>query len=264
MSSYVKSTNFASKDSLAIGNPLKIVKGTEIDEEFNNIATAIDTKADLNSPIFIGAPVAPTAAPGTNTTQLATTAFVQSTLQAALAASVYPVGSLYLNATNATNPATLLGFGTWVSFGAGRMPVGFNAADPLFDAAEETGGSKDATLVSHNHTGNTGTESAGHSHGFSGTTSGVGDHQHYPSVNGNTNGYAYGGDAYNVTRGSTDGLYQNTPTTPAGAHSHTFSGNTGGISANHTHGFTTSTSGSSATNANLPPYITVYMWKRTA
>ena len=41
MSDYVKSTNFASKDSLASGNPLKIVKGTEIDTEFNNIATAV-------------------------------------------------------------------------------------------------------------------------------------------------------------------------------------------------------------------------------
>ena len=45
---YVKSTNFASKDSLASGNPLKIVKGTEIDTEFNNIATAVATKLDSN------------------------------------------------------------------------------------------------------------------------------------------------------------------------------------------------------------------------
>jgi hypothetical protein len=54
LSEYVKSTNFASKDSLSSGNPLKIVKGTEIDAEFNNIATAVGTKADLNSPTFTG------------------------------------------------------------------------------------------------------------------------------------------------------------------------------------------------------------------
>lgn len=48
MSNYTKSTNFASKDSLASGNPLKIVKGTEIDTEFNNIATAVATKLDSN------------------------------------------------------------------------------------------------------------------------------------------------------------------------------------------------------------------------
>lgn len=54
MSNYVKSTDFASKDSLASGNAAKIVKGTEIDTEFNNIATAVATKADLASPTFTG------------------------------------------------------------------------------------------------------------------------------------------------------------------------------------------------------------------
>ena len=49
MSDYTKSTNFASKDNLSSGNPLKIVKGTEIDTEFNNIATAIATKLDAAS-----------------------------------------------------------------------------------------------------------------------------------------------------------------------------------------------------------------------
>lgn len=82
MTEYVKSTNFASKDSLAIGNPLKIVKGTEIDEEFNNIATAVATKADIISPTFTGTPLAPTATAGTNTTQLATTAFVTAAVTA--------------------------------------------------------------------------------------------------------------------------------------------------------------------------------------
>jgi len=82
MTDYVKSTNFASKDSLASGNPLKIVKGTEIDTEFNNIATAVATKADLASPTFTGTPAAPTATAGTNTTQVATTAFVTTAVAA--------------------------------------------------------------------------------------------------------------------------------------------------------------------------------------
>lgn len=82
MSDYVKSTNFASKDSLASGNPLKIVKGTEIDTEYNNIATAVATKADLASPTFTGTPAAPTATAGTNTTQVATTAFVTTAVAA--------------------------------------------------------------------------------------------------------------------------------------------------------------------------------------
>lgn len=61
MSNYTKSTNFATKDALSSGNPLKIVKGTEIDTEFNNIQTAIATKADSASPTFTGTVVIPTA-----------------------------------------------------------------------------------------------------------------------------------------------------------------------------------------------------------
>ena len=49
MADYTKSTNFASKDSLPTGNTLKIVKGTEIDTEFNNIATAIATKQNYDA-----------------------------------------------------------------------------------------------------------------------------------------------------------------------------------------------------------------------
>ena len=71
-------------------------------------------------------------------------------------ADVYPVGSIYINATVATNPATLLGFGTWAAFGAGRVMVGIDSTDTDFDAAEETGGAKTHTLTvnelpAHNH-----------------------------------------------------------------------------------------------------------------
>ena len=76
MSSYVKATNFATKDTLPTGDANKIVKGTEIDNEFNAIAGAISSKADIASPTFTGTPAAPTAAAGSNTTQIATTAFV--------------------------------------------------------------------------------------------------------------------------------------------------------------------------------------------
>jgi hypothetical protein len=54
MSNYTQTTNFATKDALASGNPLKIVKGTEINTEFANIATAVATKADSASPTFTG------------------------------------------------------------------------------------------------------------------------------------------------------------------------------------------------------------------
>jgi hypothetical protein len=51
---YVKTTNFAAKDSLASGNPNKVVKGGEIDTELNNIATASATKANTAGPTFTG------------------------------------------------------------------------------------------------------------------------------------------------------------------------------------------------------------------
>ena len=54
MSNYTKTTNFASKDNLSPGNPLKIVKGTEIDTEFNNIATAVATKTDNSAAAITG------------------------------------------------------------------------------------------------------------------------------------------------------------------------------------------------------------------
>ena len=82
MSSYVKATNFATKDTLPTGDANKIVKGTEIDNEFNAIAGAISSKADIASPTFTGTPAAPTASAGTNTTQVANTAFVKAEITA--------------------------------------------------------------------------------------------------------------------------------------------------------------------------------------
>jgi len=237
MSNYTKSTNFATKDALASGNPLKIVKGTEIDTEFNNIATAVATKADLASPTFTGTPSLPTGTTGVtqtfgnNTTALATTAFVQAAM-----AALHPVGSIYINATNSTNPGTLLGFGTWTAFGAGRVPVGFDSSNALFDTAEETGGSADAITVSHTHS-------------FSTTTNTAGAHQHSGSLTQSTKS----GNGPTAVVSSSESLVgdYNYTTASAGDHSHTVSG-------------TTSSTGSSGTNANYQPYITVFMWKRTA
>ena len=54
MTDYTKTTNFAAKDSLVSGNPAKVVKGTEVNTEFDNIATAVATKANLAGPTFTG------------------------------------------------------------------------------------------------------------------------------------------------------------------------------------------------------------------
>ena len=156
MTDYVKSTNFTSKDSLASGNPLKIIKGSEFDTEFNAIATAVATKADLNSPAFLGTPTAPTASVGTNTTQVATTALVFAVMQA-----LYPVGSIYTNISSSTNPATLFGFGTWVAL-EGVTVYGRSSTDSTFGTAGGTGGSKDAIVVSHTHS----ITDPGHTHNY--------------------------------------------------------------------------------------------------
>jgi hypothetical protein len=201
---------------------------------------------------------------------------------------LYPVGSIYINATNSANPSTYFGAGTWVAFGAGRVPVGFNASDPLFDAAEETGGSKDAIVVAHTHTGTTDNQSVGHTHTFGGTTGGQSaNHTHFINVvdpghshtqqgaNSDSivgfNGVPSGGNLATGfapvgpnTTGNTTGIAAIADINDAD-HNHDYSGTTSDASStSHNHSFTTASAGSSGTNANLQPYITVYMWKRTA
>ncbi len=94
---------------------------------------------------------------GTFTGTVAAAAVTVGGNAAATLAAVYPVGSIYINAAVATNPGTLLGFGTWAAFGAGRVMVGIDASQTEFDTLEETGGAKTHTLStselpSHTHT----------------------------------------------------------------------------------------------------------------
>jgi hypothetical protein len=240
MSDYSKATNFTTKDTLPTGNSGKIVKGTELDTEFTAISSAIASKADVSSPNLLGTPTAPTASTGTSTTQLATTAFVTAALSA-----IYPVGSIYINATVSTNPATLLGFGTWAAFGAGKVIVGLDSTDTLFDTLEETGGSKDATLVSHSHTAN----QSGHSHFIAGgSQSALLDSSNVLATSGNVGSGLLGNENFEYRLlGSGNSSTANV-----------------GLTNTVDPDITVSTEGSSATNANVQPYIVVKMWKRTA
>ena len=172
---------------------------------------------------FTGIPSGPTAAAGTNTTQLATTAFATTAIQA-----LYPIGSIYTS-TVSTNPNTLFGFGTWVAFGAGRVMIGNGGGF----SAGATGGSADATLVSHNHTATSSVSDPSHTHTGSIAAQG-----------------AQGGGPYSSYAG------YGSLTPPPGSINSAVTGITVSTSI--------STEGSSATNANLPPYIVVYMWNRTA
>ena len=128
-------------------------------------------------------------------------------------ALAWPVGSVFI-AVVATNPATLLGFGTWAAFGAGRTLVGLDAADVDFDVVEETGGAKTVTL----------------------TTTEIPAHTHMQRRHGTTTGTLSG--LTTAPDASSSGPADRGPVT----------GSTGGGGA----------------HANLPPYIVVYLWKRTA
>lgn len=191
---------------------------------------------------------------------------------------LYPVGSIYINAAVSTNPATLLGFGTWVAFGAGKMIIGLDGTDPDFNSLSDTGGAKTSNALiahthtgpEHTHTGTTGAESANHSH--SGTTSGESGHTHGPE-SGVTHYMMYDAENTNEVRGTLGsgerGRYSGSTGASSG-HTHTMT--TGGTSAAHTHSFTSAPAGTGVTgNAGsgssfsiMNPYVIAYMWRRTA
>jgi microcystin-dependent protein len=219
------------------------------------------TVTTLSSPSLTGTPTAPTAAYGTNTTQIATTAFVQ---QAGLTGEIKmwctasaPTGYLMCNGqtvSRSTYSGLFAVIGT--TFGAGdgsttftlpnytnRMPVGAGSAYAL----AATGGSADAIVVSHSHT-------------YSGTTSTGGAHTHSVSDPGHGHSsplkYAYnagtsGDPGAEVALVGTGGVFQVNSNTTG------ISVNSGG-DHNHTYSGTSSTAGSSGTNANLPPYLGIY------
>jgi hypothetical protein len=197
------------------------------------LATTAFVQGEKASPAFTGTPTAPTASYGTNTTQLATTAFVQAALQA-----LYPVGSIY-SSTVSTNPNTLFGFGTWVAYAAGRVMIG----DGGGFSAGATGGSADAVVVSHTHTASTAITDPGHNHLTGGNS------EYYPfGINTARYGYEAGWTgAFTRNAGGTGyDTYTSTSATSITAAT------------------TVTSAGVSGTNANLQPYVVVYMWTRTA
>jgi len=170
MSNYTIAVNWAGKDGLSDSNAAKVISGADFNSEFTTVRTAINSKADLNGNssedfaidnlTVAGVPTIPTANAGTNTTQAASTAFVTTAVAALDAAAinniVYPVGSIYTNMAVATNPASLLGVGTWVAYAEGRVLVG-KAGSGTFDALDENLGAETHTLTaaqlpSHTHT----------------------------------------------------------------------------------------------------------------
>ncbi len=171
---------------------------------------------------------------------------------------VYPVGSIYMS-VNGTNPGSLFG-GTWVAWGTGRVPVGINTGDGNFNTVEKTGGESAHVLSGNEMTWHNHAQDA-HNHSQDGHTHSQDAHNHNVMVGithsdgevrtgeylQSTNLY-YGSHKKRYTPyqdaaqpyiyGATPYIYPNTPAI----------------------GY----AGASWAHNNLQPYITCYMWKRTA
>jgi len=139
MADYTLAVTWSGKDALADSDASKVISGDDFHTEFTTVQTAINSKADIASETLTGTPLAPTAAVGTDSTQIATTAFVKDVLET----YIYPVGSIYMNMAVATNPGTLLGFGTWVAYATGQVLVGYEASG-TFDSLDESLGAETA------------------------------------------------------------------------------------------------------------------------
>ena len=173
MSNYNLQVTWSGKDALSDSDPDKVISGGDFNTEFTAVKTAVNSKADLNGSATETFS-AVTAAAGTNTTQVATTAFVETaTSSTNIADQVYPIGAIFTTVTAYANSAavvTAIGGTTWTAFGGGKVLVGLDSSDTDFDTVEETGGSKTHTLSvsempAHTHTYNESTTIDGKSGG---------------------------------------------------------------------------------------------------
>ena len=171
----------------------------------------------------------------------ATTAYVDDAISGVGGGPAFPVGGVFI-AVVATDPATLLGYGTWAAVATGRMLVAFDAGQTEFDAVRKTGGAKTHTLTtaempahthtqdSHNHTQNA------HSHVIRSQT----------ATTGSATSYEHG--TLDTSSAETEATETTDPTTATCVGAVATNQNTGGGGAHN----------------NLPPYFTVYVWERTA
>lgn len=179
----------------------------------------------------------------------------------------FPIGSVFIAVVN-TDPATLLGYGTWASFAAGKMLVGLDSGDTDFDAAEETGGEKTHTLLTsempshthiqdaHNHTQDS------HNHTQDAHNHTQDAHSHVQNLPTNQTGGQASGTRDTSTNGSTpDALSTATAVATNQAATAT---NQAATATNQAATATNQNAGGDGAHNNMPPYIVVYMWKRTA
>jgi len=154
---------------------------------------------------------------------------------------VYPVGAIYISITS-TSPNTVFGFGTWSAFGAGRVLVGYNSGDADFNSSEETGGSKTINLA-HDHT--------------------VDSHTH---SDGSYLAEVYASGTVLAIHRSTGANFTSDVKATVSFSADTTSGRGLGAHVTGTSGSATpgTDSSLSSTQSIVQPYITVFMFKRTA
>ena len=186
---------------------------------------------------------------------------------------LYPIGSIYITVTNA-NPSTTIG-GTWIAYGQGREIIGVGSNGTTNYSYNDSGGSSIkqlsvANLPSHTHTI---TPSGSITSTFKGTsvnTNSTGAHTHtepYGNASDEVKGYGLrpgvsGVYIWDVIMVATSITYLNVDS--AGSHNHTMTPS-GSVSSTFTgSSATTSSVGSTSSFSIQNPYITVYMWKRTA
>lgn len=198
----------------------------------------------------------------------------------------YPVGAIYMS-VNSTNPSSLFG-GTWVAWGTGRVPVAIDTSQTEFNTVEKTGGAKTHTLSvsempshthvqnSHNHTQNAHTHvQNSHNHTQNSHNHTQNAHSHgtrykgFSGVSSSTSGFFMlrrndSADSYDGT--DTDGAISATATNKAttATNNATTATNQNTTATNNATTATNQNTGGGGAHNNLQPYITCYMWKRTA
>jgi hypothetical protein len=178
-------------------------------------------------------------------------------------AGAWPVGSVFISVVD-TDPATLLGFGTWAAIGAGRVLIGKNAGDPDFDTLEETGGAKTVAAAGSvsqptlsmnaitqviNHTHSVSVTDPGHTHTL---PVGATDDTSAPFDRADAGTNASGANASTATGSNTTGITATTAN-PAG-----------GVASIAPTGTVSQPTFTGSATSVVPPYLVVRMWKRTA
>lgn len=135
---------------------------------------------------------------------------------------IYPVGSVYMNWTDNTNPGTLFGVGNWELFSKGRMLVGYDEANAKFNATGKTGGEEEVTLQL--------SQMPKHDH--------IRDRNQFNTSN-----------ILLMRRGDGGGTPNGSDTT------------VGEVSVSGNYGLPEE-EGNNQPHENMPPYFTVYMWRR--